>query len=413
MVVSNFPPRSQTHGDKVGGVASFTRNKIKPWSRIRRDRMIVLADIIDTPEVFEDENILIIRCWNRNRPQLYYQIFSTILKFTQVNTILWEFEFSLYGDTGIMSVFPALLGLVSACHKKNIIVMHQVLLDLGTLSGHIGLPKNTLKTKLMSNLLKTYYRLMMLTSHKIVVLENSLKKRLLQLNSQHQKVITIPHGVDCNITSLPKHIARQKINVCTKEYVILLFGYLTWYKGADLILKSFEKLHEECPGTNMRLILAGGQSLTQKHKSHYRKYYRQLETHARKIKNVQITGHVKEKDFATYFGAADIVVLPYRAFMSSSGILSLALSYKKPIALSTCLKKWIGPEHQVLEKDLTFFDPQVNTLCACLQNLLHQPTRLKKNIKVVEKLRKARSYEQLAHSYEDLIRSIQNQTIIN
>jgi len=45
-------------------------------------------------------------------------------------------------------------------------------------------------------------------------------------------------------------------------------------------------------------------------------------------------GFLDEKDLPVYFGAADLVVLPYRTFMSSSGPLSLAQAMGKPFILS-------------------------------------------------------------------------------
>ncbi len=44
-----------------------------------------------------------------------------------------------------------------------------------------------------------------------------------------------------------------------------------------------------------------------------------------------------EQEIELYYSAADVVVLPYREFISHSSALSYALSYGKPVIFSDCL----------------------------------------------------------------------------
>ena len=89
---------------------------------------------------------------------------------------------------------------------------------------------------------------------------------------------------------------------------------------------------------NINFIIAGGPSFTQRNKSHYQKY---LKKFSNLPKNLKITGFVKERQIPLYFSVSDLIILPYRSMISSSGPLSLAFSFEKPMILSNKLKSYL------------------------------------------------------------------------
>ena len=125
---------------------------------------------------------------------------------------------------------------------------------------------------------------------------------------------------------------RLQLKIEKNKPTVLFFGYLAWYKGADLMIELAQA------NKKMNFIIAGGPSFTQKHKAHYKKY---LEKFNNLPKNLKITGFVKEKQIPLYFSASNLVILPYRSMISSSGPLSLAYSFEKPILLSNKLKPYL------------------------------------------------------------------------
>jgi glycosyltransferase involved in cell wall biosynthesis len=128
--------------------------------------------------------------------------------------------------------------------------------------------------------------------------------------------------------------AKKALGIAPDKKVILYFGYLSWYKGADLFFKFAKKM----ANSNYHFLLAGGPSFTNVHKPHYKKY---LDLFINPPKNIQITGFVPEDKISLYFSAADLVVLPYRTMMSSSGPLSLAFSFEKPLVMSEKMKDYV------------------------------------------------------------------------
>jgi len=99
-------------------------------------------------------------------------------------------------------------------------------------------------------------------------------------------------------------------------------------------------------------------------------YVRDLEKLMTERQVIQ-TGFVPEEKVPAYFSATDVLVLPYTTFMSSSGPLSLALSYELPVLLSEELKPYgktkdianALKESDLLLSDITFKrdDPQTLT----------------------------------------------------
>src|SRR3989338_7095613 len=83
LVVTNYPPRGEgVHTAKIGGVAGFAKNTLLPLSlhyNKEDKQIIVLAEILNKACVYEEDGMLIIRCWKRNSMVLYWQLAKQIL----------------------------------------------------------------------------------------------------------------------------------------------------------------------------------------------------------------------------------------------------------------------------------------------------------------------------------------------
>ena len=339
LVISTYPKKGQVYATGMGGVASFTKNTLAPLAS-RGQKIVVLANKINgKKEIYQEGNILVIRCWQRGSASLFGDLIREIRKFREIREILIEFEFALYDGLWKTLFFPFFFLILKLWGKKTILVLHQVIFDLSQLSGHLGWKKQSLTPKVFSLGIKTFYWLMALFTNKVVVLEEEFKKRLVDLGITQNKVEVIPHGVDIGLKPISQAKAKKALGFSPQEKIVLVFGFLTWYKGSDLILKQFKKFIKQNPKTKLRLILAGGESQTQKNKPHYQQYLKRLHRLAKSCPQAEITGFVPEEKISLYFPAADWVVLPYRTFMSSSGPLSLAITFGRPVLVSRAYSK--------------------------------------------------------------------------
>jgi len=134
---------------------------------------------------------------------------------------------------------------------------------------------------------------------------------------------------------MDKRVARKALGLSQNKKIITYFGFVSWYKGADWLVKEFDSLHDE----NTILVVAGGPSYSLAEKKHYKSYYQSLLKVTDGNPKIKITGFVSEEQIGQYMTSADLVVLPYRGFMGSSGSLSQALSYGKPFMVSSKMQE--------------------------------------------------------------------------
>ena len=329
MVITSYPIHGTVHTG--GGLASYTKNTLLGIKKAFPDqKIIVLANTIKDPETYEENGILVLRCWRRNSTTLLSSILKQIISFNSVKNILFEFEFAAYGNLFITSLLPIFLASLKLMGKNLVGVIHQVVTDLSQLTSHVGITKNDVSK--YNFFLKLYYQLLLSVFANVVVLETELKNRLDKLTHSHDNIICLPHG----IVPQKKHhqsAAKKILGLERGTFHVLAFGYLGYYKGSDLLVKAFQK-PIKVNGKNVKLILAGGESPTQGQKGHYQAYYAKLYHEIDSNPNIIHTGFVPDSKIKKYFSASDLTVFPYRSFMSASGPASLALSYGNKMLVS-------------------------------------------------------------------------------
>ncbi len=336
LIIAGWPKKRETYSQGVCAVSSFTKNALTALQKENPDRKIVVLTMqIDKKEIYEEDGMLILRCFKRNKSLSYLSLIKHIFLFNRIKDLLIEFEFSSFGNTFMTGLLAPIIWALFLMRKNINLVIHQVVSDIKDLSGHIGIPVNNSRMSIFNNFLKLFYFSLALPSKRVIVLEEEFKTKLSRLVGS-DKITVIPHGVDTNIKKTNKDM-RKSLGIKNDEFVILYFGYLTWYKGVDFLVNTLKNTNK-ISGKKIRLVVAGGPSFTQEEKVHYQRFLKKVEKAVESSKNVILTGFVKEKDITPIFKAADLSVFPYRTFMSSSGPLSLAISHNKPFILSKNLE---------------------------------------------------------------------------
>lgn len=336
LVISSYPEEGIKYSGKVCAVGGYAKNTLLSLSDcLKKDgqerKIIVLTLKTGKEEMYVENGILVWRIFERNKPLSYLKLLKAILKFKDVKDILVEFEFASFGDSKTTALLPLLTWFLRILGKETSLVIHQVVSDLSVLTGHLGWEKHSIKTSIYNKLLQIFLFILMAPVKNIIVLEEIFKQRLASMIGLKNKIYVIPHGID-------RELRLPKVKTNKNEFVLLYFGYLTWYKGVDFLIKTISE-HQQINGKKIRLIIAGGESVTQKTKSHYRRFVEDIYALS-DSPNIEITGFVSEKQIPKFFAQADLVILPYRVFMSSSGPLSFASAFGKPFILSTPLKDY-------------------------------------------------------------------------
>ncbi len=319
-------------------MASYTKNTLLAIKRTSpQTKITVLANIVDATESYAENGISVIRCWKRNSPFLYLTLLNQILSLKNTKNILIGFEFAAYGELLTTSFLPIFLYLLKLAGKNIVSVVHQVVPNISNLATHAGINKSKKDIKILNFGIKIYFKILSLASNKVITLENELAKRFNKLTNT-KKAVSIPHGLYLQ-KSENKRLAQKKLNLSSKYIYLLSFGYLSQYKGTDLLVKAFHK-PLKINGKTVKLILAGGESPTQGQKYHYQHFYKNLYKSISDNENIIHTGFVPQEKIKHIFSSSDLVIFPYRAFMSASGPISLALGFNKPIIVSNQLENY-------------------------------------------------------------------------
>ena len=409
IVISGYPKKGETYSQGVCAVSSFTKNTLTALKTENPQRKIVVLTLVtDKNEVYEENEMLIVRCFKRNSPLSYFNLLQQIRTFGNIKNVLIEFEFASFGNTLMTGLLSPVVWMLFLMKKNITIVCHQVILDIRELSGHIGLSQKNPLTAVLNQCLKLFYILIMLPAKKVIVLEEEFKDRLEKLINP-SKITVIPHGIDTNIKIVNKDM-KKIWKLKKNDFVVLYFGYLTWYKGVDFLINALKNV-EPIKGKNIKLVIAGGASFTQKEKIHYQKFLKKVKTGLKGANNIISTGFVKEEDISPVFKTADLAVLPYRVFMSSSGPLSLAISHNTPFILSEELGALTNSvdiakalKNAGLNRKDIIFKLNKGSLVKAIGKSM-DPKMHTKMVKLSKNLNNTRAYSNLVKKYEEIIYS--------
>jgi glycosyltransferase involved in cell wall biosynthesis len=139
-----------------------------------------------------------------------------------------------------------------------------------------------------------------------------------------RRISMLPVGEYALLTNgyLDQNVARKALGISSERQIMLFFGYIRQYKGLRLLLEALARVRQSLP--NIFLIIAG------EAKEDFSAYREHID--ANNLGNIVHTDiqYIPLDQMATYFGAADVVVLPYlRVFQS--GLVRLAYAYQKPV----------------------------------------------------------------------------------
>ena len=352
-----------THPLTADGVSSYTRNLI--YSLKQHNVQVTL--FANNPKQNVENSKEIDVCWNRGI-RYPWQIFRAIARYCP-QIVHIQHEFFLFGGVISAALFPLLLILAKLLRKPIIVTLHGVIspsiVDKQFLYIN-GMKGNPLVFKIGAIFL---VKLIAFFSDYIIVHERCFAKTLeAEYRCKKTKIHVIPHGVEENNQKLSPKKAKRELGLENKK-LVLFFGYLAPYKGIDTLIEGFSLAAENhkdwilmvCGDVHPRLIS----------NQEYKKYVLALRRSASSLASNQVifTGFIPNDSIGLYFSAADLVVLPYKVAMASSGPLTLSLSYKTPILVSRIASfEQLLPLHEA-----TFSKESPEDLAEKLKELLENP----------------------------------------
>ncbi len=138
-----------------------------------------------------------------------------------------------------------------------------------------------------------------------------------QFNVAPTKVNVVHHGifVPKNIEIVP-HVHGEKLN-------LIMYGNQSYYKGTDILVDALNLLPKDCQD-KVHTVIAGKIASD---------YYEPLKKKTEHLDVKWIPEFVPDDVLYNNIAESDVIVIPYRE-ISQSGVLLLALSFKRPIIAS-------------------------------------------------------------------------------
>lgn len=343
-IVSLYPPL-ETYSHKQSGTASVCANLVEALYKIRSDIFVdVLAEKNGGTTPKQQSNSIspllnIKRVWKRN--SISSLIFLTIRLTTgKYDRYLFQYEWSTFGSSILFNIIFLFMLLPLRLLKKDVfIVMHGVIVDKKTIKALIDQKvMSPVSGRIFSLLNPIFYKIISILSKKFIVFEEVLKQNLVNFaNISSSKVDVIPHGVDTTLARITKKRARTKLKLPPDVKMLGFFGFVTPYKGPDRLLSLFKN----CKFTSKtHLYFIGGKS-THNTNVWYDTFFKNFRNEIANSARVELTGYVDQKEMELYMTACDVLICPHVVMISSSGPLSLAFTFGKPVLLSTNLSRYM------------------------------------------------------------------------
>lgn len=181
-----------------------------------------------------------------------------------------------------------------------------------------------------SPLFKTASRwLFKLVDHFIVHTKEGRRQMETHYAIAADRISVISHGsLDFHVKEQVNRAAiRQEMNIDPRHKVVLLFGAIRPYKGIETAIEAFAQVLLEAPDS--RLIIAG------KLWQGWDPYQRLIDKYGIAKEVRTFLNYIPSNDVFRYFEAADLVILPYLQFSSQSGVGGTAVSFRKPMIVTS------------------------------------------------------------------------------
>ena len=159
-----------------------------------------------------------------------------------------------------------------------------------------------------------------------VALSESVVKDIDLLDKANKPKTFSPHPIyDHYGERMTKKEACAALGLDDKNGYMLFFGLVRAYKGLDVLLDAFGLIKDQLP--TVQLIIAG------EFYEDEEKYRAQIAANGLKERVLLRNEFIPDGDLRKYFGAADLIVQPYKT-ATQSGVTQVAFHFEKPMLVT-------------------------------------------------------------------------------
>ena len=387
-MVSTLPPEG-------GGVSTYTKSLLESFD-LPNAEITVISRKSTTGSVLKTENfpnkkIKVFPCWT---PGFLYpfQIFKAFCRY-KPKLIHIQHEYFIFGGTLSASLFPFLLLFTRFLGSKVVVTLHGIVNPSEVKDPELGINSNGLIGATFSQVgLLLVTRLITDNSDRITVMNNAHKNVLIQAyHCAPEKITLIPHGVPQS-HPIDQDLAKKMLELNGSK-VVLYFGYITKYKGIDILIKAFKKIR----GSNIVLLIGGAPHPRLKNDPEYLKFWNSVKKEMSEDSRIRFIGFIPDKILSTYISASDVVVFPYIASFSTGGPMNITLGHHRPIIASR-----VSSFSDILPASAVFKTGSVSDLCTVLNRALNDDDFNRELSECTKDIAEDRSWKKVAQTTADL-----------
>lgn len=159
-----------------------------------------------------------------------------------------------------------------------------------------------------------------------VALSQSVLSDIDRLGGQQKPKTFSPHPIyDHYGERMEKAAACEALGLDPQNEYMLFFGLVRAYKGLDLLIDAFAKVKDQLP--DLRLLIAG------EFYEDEQKYRKQIADAGLAERVIVRNEFIPDADLKKYFGAASLIVQPYKS-ATQSGVTQVAFHFEKPMLVT-------------------------------------------------------------------------------
>lgn len=326
---------------KESAMSWYSKKLLDNMPNTLRDRFLVFANKVESAESYFDENgVFIKRCWQRNSIFFLNEIVNAI-KEENVKTVHLQHEFNLFGSL-VTIPFVLLMFLILKLKGIELIITFHGVISQKIIKGDFN---KTNQIKYPNWFLRICFFLFYFLSKnfidKVVVHEHYFRNILCSDYFYSEDKINVIHiGIDKLDKIKDKERLKKELNIPENKKVLLFFGFLAGYKGVEMLIDAFNKLDQD----EYFLLICGGKPKRVEENKEYNDWFDKINKKILKNKEIKMTGFVPETEVIKYFSAADLLIIPYLQMLSSSGPMSIGISYGLPFIVSEVFSDVWGDE---------------------------------------------------------------------
>lgn len=364
-IVAPYPRTADAHGEEsLGGVASYTKNLVDELRRHARVRVVAPGEGAPGARRDGDVEVHDIRREGASVPRAL----RSLGRDAALDAVHVQFEQHLFG--GMLQNLRLAFALMALKRRKRVVItLHQVPdlreVDRAFLQRN-GFPPLPILARLWMRL---QYALLAAASHVLLVHEPRLRDRLAgQYRIGRALVAVVPHGVELHALPCSQADAKARLGASGKV-LLLYFGYVTGYKGVDLLADALERVPAQ-ERARLRVVIAGKVPERKLESGSFRAESEKLEARIAALGPwVERKGFLTPAQISLHLAGADAVLFPYRQVFGASGPFAITLGHGRPFLVSDAFEG-MGVPHAAL------FPRDPDALAATIRRALQDPRLL-------------------------------------